>query len=74
MSEHDSCSGCGMSGDEGCSSGCSSHENLDQFIEEAIIDDQLSKIKHKILVLSGKGGVGKSTVAVNIATALALNG
>lgn len=31
-------------------------------------------IKHKIIVLSGKGGVGKSTVAVNIAVGLALNG
>ena len=28
-------------------------------------------IKHKIMVLSGKGGVGKSTVAANIACALA---
>lgn len=31
-------------------------------------------IKHKVIVLSGKGGVGKSTVAVNIAVGLALNG
>jgi len=35
---------------------------------------RLSGIAHRIVVLSGKGGVGKSTVAVNLAVALARAG
>ena len=35
---------------------------------------RMSKIKHKVAVISGKGGVGKSTVTVNLATAFAKTG
>lgn len=39
--------------------------------DQQALTARLSRIGHKLLVLSGKGGVGKSTVAVNLATQLA---
>ena len=40
-------------------------------VQDIAITAALTKIKHKILVMSGKGGVGKSTVATNLALGLA---
>ena len=38
------------------------------------IRTRMSKIKHKIAIISGKGGVGKSVVTANLAIALAIHG
>ena len=43
-------------------------------VQELAITTALGRIKHKILVMSGKGGVGKSTVATNLALGLARRG
>jgi ATP-binding protein involved in chromosome partitioning len=53
------------------------HKPVDEEVqkrETLELQQRMSEIHHKLLVLSGKGGVGKSTVAVNLAVALAKAG
>jgi ATP-binding protein involved in chromosome partitioning len=47
-----------------------SHDTVDP----GLIAEKLGRIKRKYVVLSGKGGVGKSTVSVNLAVCFALSG
>ena len=49
-------------------------ESLSKKPEEPKLVVNLRRIKRKIMIMSGKGGVGKSTVAANLAAGLALRG
>ena len=57
---------------------CDKTNSCDQHEKEAHAQERLrlrlSNIKHRIMVMSGKGGVGKSTVSTNLAVALSRDG
>ena len=67
---NDAHNGCSKSGN--CSD--SDKQSCDQKQAEDKLANNLAAIKHKIVVMSGKGGVGKSSTAANLAVTLAAQG
>lgn len=53
---------------------CTTPGDLERSQQDKMIEANLARVKRKILVMSGKGGVGKSTVASYLALLLAHNG
>ncbi len=70
--EKDACEEC--SSDSCSAKSMKDGETSEQYRERQEISRRLCRIEHKILVLSGKGGVGKSSVAAGLALALAKRG
>jgi Mrp family chromosome partitioning ATPase len=68
MSECDNCN------HEDCAS-CSSNPQTQQAnAQDTAINNFLQQVKHKLVVMSGKGGVGKSTVSADLALMLSKKG
>ncbi|NTW29180.1 MAG: Mrp/NBP35 family ATP-binding protein [Coriobacteriia bacterium] len=66
---------CGSCSDATCSANKRVQGEGDKdFEDRRKLQARLCRVQHKVAVLSGKGGVGKSTVAVNMAVALMLAG
>ncbi|HUV02287.1 MAG TPA: Mrp/NBP35 family ATP-binding protein [Desulfobacteria bacterium] len=61
-----------MSTEKGVVEEDKSEEKEEEQVET--VESRMAKVKYKIMVMSGKGGVGKTTVAANLAFALGMQG
>ncbi len=69
-----SCSSCSSSSSSCSSGGGEKKASAATTLQDNLISSTLGKIRHKLFIMSGKGGVGKSSVTVNTAAALAARG
>ncbi len=58
----------------GCGGSAQQQQHIKQQQQQEMMKTSLKKIKNKLFVLSGKGGVGKSSVSANLAVSLAKKG
>ncbi len=58
----------------GCGGSAQQQQHIKQQQQQDMMKQTLKKIKNKLFVLSGKGGVGKSSVSANLAVSLAQQG
>lgn len=70
----DKSSSCSQCNQTSCPSAAQGATNTKEMEDRLKLEQQMRRIRHKILVLSDKGGVGKSTVAANLAILLGLKG